>query len=244
MKGSKVINQESVDDWRKIKKDIYIQHQRPSLNRDRGCHFPNTYHSCRLANTKLHKKGSKWTQVLCCNCFRFIPAISPFFKKVSQKVFTAQVGQSENYSQVCPWEEIVTHTLNHLQSNPFCPTALLLDLFTLDGSGATVRPSRPHRWAPAVEAITTLSAGLIKCRQQQTGHSHRVTESQREIGTPRPVSGFSPLISRSHVSRICCRAVQPSWLEGCVHLGTASLMGAVSGSGSKHSRYKIKTWMD
>lgn len=37
---------------------------------------------------------------------------------------------------------------------------------------------------------------------------------------------------------VCCRAAQPSWLKGCVHL--VPLMGVISGSGSKHSGYKIK----
>lgn len=37
-KRSNVINQESVEVWWKIKKDIYIWHQRPCFSRDRGYH--------------------------------------------------------------------------------------------------------------------------------------------------------------------------------------------------------------
>ncbi len=67
-----------------------------------------------------------------------------------------------------------------------------------------------------------------------------VTDGTEGNRTQRPVSGRSALISRSHVSSVCCRAVQPSWLKGCVRLGTASLMGVISGSGRKHSGYKIR----
>lgn len=52
--------------------------------------------------------------------------------------------------------------------------------------------------------------------------------------------GRSPLINRSRVSSVCCRAIQPSWLKGWADLRTASLMGVISGSGSKHSGYKIR----
>lgn len=49
---------------------------------------------------------------------------------------------------------------------------------------------------------------------------------------------FRPLISRSHVPSVHCRPVQqPTVAE---RLCSPSLRGAVSGSGSKHSGYKIK----
>lgn len=85
-------------------------------------------------------------------------------------------------SRVCPCGE--THTLHHVQSNPSWSTALLLDLFTLAASGATMRPARPHRWAPAVETIMTLSTGPIKCQQQRdTGRCRPESLwEQREIG--------------------------------------------------------------
>lgn len=55
---------------------------------------------------------------------------------------------------------------------------------------------------------------------------------QREIG-----HGVPSLAGRMFPP-VCCRAAQPSWLKGCVHL--VPLMGVISGSGSKHSGYKIK----
>lgn len=71
------------------------------------------------------------------------------------------------------WGRTHTHTQCHLQSHLFWPTALLLDLFTEAGSGASASPAWPLRWAPAVEAIMTLSAALIKCQQQRAGRCGR-----------------------------------------------------------------------
>lgn len=61
---------------------------------------------------------------------------------------------------------VLVRRRTHTQTNLFWPTALLLDLFTVARSGAS---PRPHRWAPAVQAIMTPSPALIKCQQQETG---------------------------------------------------------------------------
>lgn len=123
------------------------------------------YYPCSLRHHTNHNLASSF--LLFRYCFQFAAATTPFSHGQSRKFDSGSRLLNESWfvPSLSLWGE--THTLYHVQWNPSCSTALLLDLFTLAASGGAMRPARPHRWAPAVETIMTLSTGLIKCQQQR-----------------------------------------------------------------------------
>lgn len=138
-------------------------------------------------------------------------------------------------SPVCPCGERHTHCTMCSRIHPapqlYYPIYLLwlLQVLLWDLLAPTGEPQRWRRlWLYPPALLSVSSSGTLWSLQTW------VTVRAEGNRTPRPASGRSALVSRSRVSS----AAQPSWLKGCVHL--VSLMGVISGSGSKHSAYKIK----